>query len=121
MLPSLRDDQLGSRIVHLTRLQASLHVAARVLASLQALRALQAFDVPLGTRRSLVEPGTCYPALRRLPGRASFPLKKRSERSPAPKSLPSHHDAPSPELTPRVIVLTCDSRRSRPSFSARCW
>jgi hypothetical protein len=29
---------------------------------------LKAFDIPLGTRRSLLAPGTCYPALRRLPG-----------------------------------------------------
>ena len=33
VLPSLRNDQLGSRIVSLSRLQASLDVAARVLAS----------------------------------------------------------------------------------------
>ena len=35
MLPSPRNDRLGSRIVNLSRLQASLHVAARVTGSLR--------------------------------------------------------------------------------------
>jgi len=43
--PSPRHDRLGSRMVNLSRLQASLHVAARVLASSK-----EALDAPLGPR-----------------------------------------------------------------------
>ena len=73
--PSPRHDRLGSRIVNLSRLQASLDVAARVLAP-----SVEAFDTPLGTRKSPPVPGLCYPALRRLPGPDFHRLEKRSEK-----------------------------------------
>ena len=54
MWPSPRHDRLGSRVVSLSRLQASLDVAARVLAPRCAARAAsRALDAPLGTRGSL--------------------------------------------------------------------
>ena len=62
--PSPRHDRLGSRVVNLSRLQASRDVAARVLAS-----SVEAFDTPLGPPGSLPTPGVCYSALRRLPRR----------------------------------------------------
>src|SRR5256885_11573436 len=43
--PSLRHAELGSRIVYLSRRQASLHVAARALAP-----SVEAFDAPLRLR-----------------------------------------------------------------------
>jgi hypothetical protein len=73
MLPSPRHDRLGSPIVSLSRLQASLHVAARAVAP-----SVEALDVRLGNRGSLRVPRTCYPVLRRLPGRDFHPLEKRS-------------------------------------------
>src|SRR6266536_1822826 len=63
-------------MVNLTRLQVSLHVAARELAP-----SVEALDAPLGTRRSLPAPGACYPALRCLPGRDSHPLDQCSARA----------------------------------------
>jgi hypothetical protein len=75
VLPSPWHDRLGSRIVYLSRLQASLDVAARVLAP-----SLEAFDIPLRRRNLFRSTGICYPALRRLPGRDSHPLEKHSEK-----------------------------------------
>ena len=85
--PSPRNDRLGSRIVNLTRLQASRDVAARVLAP-----SVEAFDTPLGPRDSRHAPGVCYSALRRLPRRDLHPLEKND----AMRTLarPHHHDAP---------------------------
>ena len=68
--PSPRHDRLGSRVVNLTRLQASLDVAARVLAP-----SVEALDTPLGPPGSLPMPGVCYSALRRLPRRDLHPLE----------------------------------------------
>jgi hypothetical protein len=62
--PSPRHDRLGSRIVNLSRLQASRDVAARGLAP-----SVEALDTPLGPPGSLPMPGVCYSALRRLPRR----------------------------------------------------
>jgi len=91
--PSPWRERLGSRIVSLSRLQASLHVAARVVAP-----SAEAVDVPLGTRGSLPAPGTCYPALRRLPGRDFHPLEKCSVKprsAPLPRALARvRHGAP---------------------------
>ena len=85
--PSPGYDRLGSRIVNLSRLQASRHVAARVLAS-----SVEAFDTPLGPRGSHRTPGVCYSALRGLPRRDSHPLERDSGR-PAVSGWPLH-DAP---------------------------
>jgi hypothetical protein len=60
--PSPRHDRLGSRVVNLTRLQASLDVAARVLAL-----SVETFDTPLEPQDSRPALGVCYSALRRLP------------------------------------------------------
>src|SRR5207247_593810 len=50
--PSPRHDRLGSRLVNLSRLQASRHVAARVLAL-----SVETLDTPLGPRDSHPTPG----------------------------------------------------------------
>src|SRR5688500_10071882 len=71
--PSPRHDRLGSRIVNLSRLQASLDVAARVLAPSE-----EASDAPLETPRSRVALGVCYSALRRLPSRDLRPRETTS-------------------------------------------
>ena len=71
--PSPCDQRLGSRIVNMSRLQASRHVAARVLAP-----SSEALDTPLGPPRSLAVPGVCYSALRCLPRRDSHPLETNS-------------------------------------------
>jgi len=85
MLPSPGSERLGFRIVPLSRLQASLHVAARVLASFPRRRApLKAFDGRLRPSGSLpLSPRSRYPAHRRLPGRDSHPLEEcREQRRP---------------------------------------
>ena len=116
MLPSLRHDQLGSRIVDLTRLQASLHVAARVLA-----RSIDPFDTPLGRQDLSRATGACYPALRRLPGRDLRPLEKRSSKTElrrsaahlallhgAPWRRPCHPQAaPSRTASHAAVMLQC--------------
>ena len=85
--PSPRNDRLGSRVVNLSRLQASRHVAARVLAS-----SVEACDTPLGPPRLSREPGVCYSALRRLPRRDLHPLETNSVKQ---TFVASHrHDAP---------------------------
>jgi hypothetical protein len=66
-------DRLGSRVVTLTRLQASLDVAARVLAL-----SMETFDTPLEPRDSHHALGVCYSALRCLPRRDLHPLEKGS-------------------------------------------
>ena len=71
----------------LSRLQASLHVAARGLAPSE-----EAFDTPLGPRPSPAAPGVCYSALRRLPRRDLHPLEKNSVTRAV--SRPHRHDAP---------------------------
>ncbi len=73
MLPSPGHERLGSLVVNLSRLQASLDVAARVVAS-----SAEAFDVQLQQHPSLHALWTCYPVLRRLPVRDSHPLAKCS-------------------------------------------
>jgi len=73
-----------------TRLQASLRVAARVVAP-----SVEACDAPLGHRGLPPMPGACYPALRRLPGRDSHPLESCSSQTVA--RTDAHrllHDAP---------------------------
>ena len=63
MLPSPWHERLGSRFVPLSRLQASLHVAARVLAPrCAAPAASRTFDAPLGRGGPPPTPGACYPA-----------------------------------------------------------
>ena len=57
-------------------LQASRHVAARVL-----VPSSEALDTPLGPRRSLAVPGVCYSALRCLPRRDFHPLETNSVKS----------------------------------------
>jgi len=71
--PSPGHERLGSPVVNVSRLQASLDVAARVVASSK-----EAFDIQLQTRSSRSVLWTCYPALRRVPGRDSHPLEKYS-------------------------------------------
>ena len=85
--PSPRHDRLGSRIVNLSRLQVSLDVAARVLAS-----SVEALDTPLGPPASRSVPGVCYSALRRLPRRDSHPLETNSVKRTMSCLL--RHDAP---------------------------
>ena len=89
--PSPRHDRLGSRVVNLSRLQASLDVAARVLAP-----SVEAFDTPLGPPASRPMPGVCYSALRRLPRRDLHPLETNSVKRAM--SCPLRHDAPLPAL-----------------------
>jgi hypothetical protein len=72
--PSPRHDRLGSRVVNLTRLQASRDVAARGLAP-----SVEALDTPLGPPKSLSMPGVCYSALRRLPRRDLHPLESNDK------------------------------------------
>jgi len=71
--PSPRHDRLGSRIVNLTRLQASRDVAARVLAF-----SVETFDTPLEPQDSHPALGVGYSALRRLPRRDLHPLEEGS-------------------------------------------
>ena len=85
--PSPRHDRLGSRIVNLSRLQASRQVAARVLAP-----SAEALDTPLGPPGSLPMPGVCYSALRRLPRRDLHPLEMNDAKQTLPCLL--LHDAP---------------------------
>jgi len=90
--PSPRRDRLGSRMVNLSRLQASLDVAARVLAPSE-----EAWDTPLETPRSLPAPGVCYSALRRLPRRDLHPLETNSVKQTICSLF--LHDAPRVDLT----------------------
>jgi hypothetical protein len=87
MWPSPRHDRLGSRVANLSRLQASLHVAARVLAP-----SVEALDAPLEPRSSRLALGACYSALRCLPRRDLHPLEKDSMKPAALDQL--LHDAP---------------------------
>src|SRR5712691_4173866 len=87
VLPSPRHDRLGSRVVNLSRLQASLVVAARVLAPSE-----EALDTPLGPRDFHHPPGVCYSALRCLPRRDLHPLEKNDAMTALARS--HHHDAP---------------------------
>lgn len=85
--PSPRHDRLGSRVVNLTRLQASRNVAARVLAF-----SVETFDTPLQPRHSRRALGVCYSALRRLPRRDLHPLEMDSVKPTIICLL--RHDAP---------------------------
>src|SRR3989442_1425319 len=85
--PSPRHDRLGSRIVTLSRLQASRDVAARGLAP-----SVEALDTPLGPRKSPHASGVCYSALRRLPRRDLHPREKNDTMTALARS--HHHDAP---------------------------
>jgi hypothetical protein len=99
MLPSPRHDRLGSRIVSLSRLQASLDVAARVLAPCcAALAASHAFDARLQPSGSPPLLRACYSALQRLPRRDLYPLDHPSVTAgsggfPSP-GFCRRHDAP---------------------------
>ena len=91
--PSPRHDRLGSRVVNLSRLQASRDVAARVLAP-----SVEAFDTPLGPPGSLPMPGVCYSALRRLPRRDLHPLETNSvKQTISVRFVTTHH----PPILPR--------------------
>ena len=133
---SPRQDRLDARVVHLTRLQASLDVAARVLAPSE-----EALDTPLGPRDSRHAPGVCYSALRRLPRRDLHPLETNGVkltldcllRHDAPRRL-SYRTASAPAaptavvFSPRaariiVVAITAatapaDLRRIRPRVGA---
>ncbi len=87
MSSSPRYDRLDARVVNLTRLQASLDVAARVLAP-----SVEALDTTLGPRDSHHAPGVCYSALRRLPRRDLHPLEKND--GIRTLARPHRHDAP---------------------------
>ena len=93
--PSPRHDRLGSRIVNLSRLQASRDVVARVLAS-----SVEALDTPLGPRGSRHAPGVCYSALRGLPRRDLHPLETDSVKPALAGWL--RHDAPWPSSYTRA-------------------
>ena len=81
-----RHDRLDARVVNLTRLQASLHVAARGLAP-----SVEALDTPLGPRASPHVSGVCYSALRCLPRRDLHPLEENDEIRALAR--PHRHDA----------------------------
>ena len=85
--PSPRHDRLGSRIVNVSRLQASRNVAARGLAP-----SVEALDTPLEPRESPRALGVCYSALRRLPRRDLHPLEKNDAMTALARAHP--HDAP---------------------------
>jgi hypothetical protein len=84
--PSPSHERLGSRVVNLTRLQASRDVAARGLAP-----SVEACDTPLGPPGSLPMPGVCYSALRRLPRRDLHPLESNDRMGALAR--PHLHDA----------------------------
>src|ERR1700739_3497587 len=83
---------------YLSRLQASLHVRARVLPPpCAASAASRALDAPLGRRGLPRPPGACYSAHRCLPRRDFHPLETRSAQIPPPTpGPPLLHDAPPP-------------------------
>ena len=95
--PSPRHDRLGSRVVTLSRLQASRSIAARVLAPSE-----EALDTPLGPPPSPAVPGVCYSALRRLPRRDLHPLEKNSVRQTI--YCLSRHDATCGQYNVRRIA-----------------
>src|SRR3989449_9404400 len=114
--PSPRSDRLGSRIVNLSRLQASRHVAARVLAP-----SVEALDTPLGPSRSLPMPGVCYSALRRLPRRDLHPLETNSVRQTM--ICPPLHDAPPGHCRARRwrrLIYSATAASSRPGSPNAC-
>ena len=122
MLPSPRNDRLGSRIVRLSGLQASLHVAARVLASrCAAFAALRAFDARLQPSGSLPLLRACYSALQRFPRRDFRPLDHHSVTSVSAGASSAGsfrlHDAPSRNATStdaRPASPPIDSSRTGP-------
>lgn len=113
--PSPRHARLGSRIVSLTRRQASLDVAARAVAPLPRLSPLRALDTALHQSASRPQVAVCYRALRRLPGRDSHPLELHSMAPPRRPlaRLPRlcRHDAPRREHSTR--------RAGRPRSASR--
>lgn len=89
VLPSPGHERLGSLSLNLSRLQASLDFAARVVAPSK-----EAFDVQLQQHPSLHALWTCYPALRRLPVWDSHPLEMCSLRPHFLAVASSRHGAP---------------------------
>ena len=87
MSSSPRHDRLDTRVVDLTRLQASHAVAARGLAPSE-----EALDTPLEPRESPHALGVCYSALRRLPRRDLHPLETNGVKQTV--LCPLRHDAP---------------------------
>jgi len=83
---SPRHDRLDARVVNVTRLQASLQVAARGLAP-----SVEALDTPLGPHGSHRASGVCYSALRCLPRRDLHPLEKNDGMRALAR--PHRHDA----------------------------
>jgi hypothetical protein len=83
--------------VNLSRLQASLDVAARALAP-----SVEALDTPLGPHEFPLAPGVCYSALRRLPRRDLHPLERCSKKQNSQRSIaPLRHDAPCGDSKPK--------------------
>ncbi len=112
MLSSPRNDRFDARVVNLTRLQASLHVAARGLAP-----SVEALDTPLGPRESPRASGVCYSALRRLPRRDLHPLEMNDGMGALAR--PHRHDATSADSrTPRLSGSEATAAGS-PRFRAR--
>src|SRR5207249_6355878 len=103
MWPSPRHDRFGSRIVNLSRLQASLDVAARGLAP-----SVEALDTPLEPRNSRHALGVCYSALRRLPRRDLHPLEKNGGMRALAR--PHRHDAPRIDYSDRTDPTAALSR-----------
>ena len=95
----------------MTRRQASLDVAARVVAPFAQLSPLKAFDTTLHQSASGPQVVVCYQALRRLPGRDSHPLERCSGaqtlRAPFLPNAHRLHDTP-------CIHTTCRTRHSSP-------
>jgi hypothetical protein len=101
MSSSPRHDRLDARIVNLTRLQASRHVAARGLAP-----SVEALDTPLEPRGSHHALGVCYSALRYLPRRDLHPLEQNDAMSALAR--PHHHDAPCGDSTSGIGVASAE-------------
>ena len=96
--------------VRFSRTRLTDDLSNRSMTQLRGIGRFRAGDGGRGPRRSrgsrspgsLPEPGPCYPALRRLPGRDSHPLDRRSETtSPPPRAAGvgdrHRHGAPWPE------------------------
>ena len=96
----------------MSRLQASRHVAARVLAPSE-----EALDTPLGPPRSLAVPGVCYSALRHLPRRDLHPLETNSVKPML--THPLRHDARLRPLYPWHRRASPEVRRAHSSPHAR--
>src|SRR5690606_7185477 len=73
-----------------------------------------AFDIPRGTRGSLLAPGTCYPALRRLPG-GTLTRWNRPARTPGP----SRYRAPLPTFVRTHHLLRVDHHIDTPRLGVQ--